>query len=83
MDFAQVKKQLSKINLFIHNLIDCKDLLAWKNPILTGTVLALINISVLIFNRLNMSIIGFAVWKILFYSIAIEVKRKISPSDKE
>jgi len=63
--------------------LDFKDVMQWKNPMLTGGFLAMINLATIIFNRMGLSIIGFAVWKIMIYSIVMGMKQKFAPSDKE
>ena len=57
--------------------------MAWKNPLLTGGLLALLNIATIVFNKMGMSIIGFAVWKIMMYSIIFGMKSKFAPAEKE
>ena len=65
------------------NLKDFKDFMAWKNPFLTAGLLAVLNIATIVFNKMGMSIIGFAVWKLMIYSLVMGVKSKFAPADKE
>jgi hypothetical protein len=57
--------------------------MAWKNPALTGGLLVVLNIATVVFNKMGLSIIGFAVWKVLIYSVVLGFKNKFAPSDKE
>ena len=57
--------------------------MAWKNPALTGGLLAVLNIATVVFNKMGLSIIGFAVWKVMIYSVVLGFKNKFAPSDKE
>jgi hypothetical protein len=57
--------------------------MAWKNPILTGGLLVVLNIATIVFNKMGMSIIGFAVWKIMIYSVVSGLKSKFTPAEKE
>jgi len=57
--------------------------MAWKNPALTGGLLALLNIATVVFNRMDISLIGFAVWKVLIYTLIFGIKNRVAPADKE
>jgi len=58
--------------------------MAWKNPLLTGGLLVLLNVLTIVFNRMGMSLIGWAVWKVMFYSVIYGLKSKFTaPAEKE
>lgn len=57
--------------------------MAWKNPILTGGLLVVLNIATIVFNKMGLSIIGFVVWKIMVYSVVYGLKSKLAPAEKE
>jgi len=57
--------------------------MSWKNPMLTGGLLVFINLGALIFNKMGLSLIGVAVWKIMIASVLMGIKERVAPSDKE
>lgn len=81
MDFEKIKARITSKNFYFK--IDYNDLLNWKNPLDTGLVLFLYNFAIITFLHLHMSVIHFALIKVMVYSVVFGIKMRFKPSNEE